>query len=242
MRQLIKSFIMFFMAFALFATVVFAWFTNTTENHIQPVNMDVMKRDVNLDIEYGKNGGSYESFEDPAELNAYLNNSLPADYYSIRVTISNNNDVLTPDMLVELSLKNIRASETDLPYDLTNFFFIENANIKLTWYQSLADYEYDNSYMIQNISLDTISNQEIIYKGLALENYRLSNLFDYVMDGETPIITNNISILGPTALPSRHILVVEFVIAFDPYTPNQGLGIQDGELLIDGLYSFIDQP
>ncbi|TNF07262.1 MAG: hypothetical protein EP317_05120 [Bacillota bacterium] len=241
MKNLVKSFVMFFIAFALFTTVVYAWFTNTTTNEVQPVNVDVMRRDVELDVEYGKNGGSYTSFDEPADLNAYLQNSLPADYVNIRVTIKNNNDILAPDMQVELSLKNIRSTISDLPYDLTNFFFLENANIKLTWYSSLADYENDTSYLIQNIGLDTISNDEIIYQGLPLENYRLSNLFDYTYEGENLVVTNNIGILDPTNLPSLHILVVEFVIGFDPYTPNDGTGIQNGELLIDGLYSFIGE-
>ncbi|MDX9692046.1 MAG: hypothetical protein RBT45_06260 [Acholeplasmataceae bacterium] len=241
MRNLFKSFIMFFIAFALFTTVVYAWFTNTTINEVQPVNVDVMRRDVELDIEYGKNGGSYTSFDEPAELNAYLQNSLPADFVNVRVTIRNNNDVSAPDMQVELSLKNVRASLSDLPYDLTDFFYLENANIKLTWYSSLVDYENDTSYLIQNIALDTISDDEVIYQGLPLYNERLSNLFDYTYEGEELVVTNNISILDPTNLPSLHIIVVEFVIGFDPYTPNQGVGIQDGELLIDGLYSFIGE-
>jgi hypothetical protein len=232
---------MFIIAFALFSTVVYAWFTNTTENHIEPVNVDLMKRDVELDIEYGRNGGSYNSFEEPADLNSYLSNSLPADYVSIRVTIKNNNDVLSPDMLLELSLKNVRATESDIPFDLTDFFYIENANIKLSWYSSLIDYENETSYLIQNIGLDTISNDVIHYQGLPLENYRLSNLFDYTLDGENLVIENNISILEPTYIASQHILVVEFIIGFDAYTPNEGLGIQNGELLIDGLYSYLDE-
>jgi hypothetical protein len=32
--------------------------------------------------------------------------------------------------------------------------------------------------------------------------------------------------------------VIEFSIGFDPYTPDEGLGFQNGELLIDGLYTF----
>ena len=68
----------------------------------------------------------------------------------------------------------------------------------------------------------------------------MSNLFDYYMDGGNMVIENNINVFEST-IASQHIVVIDFSIGLDPYTPDQGVGFQDGELLIDGLYSLIKE-
>jgi len=239
MRAVIVSLISFIMAFLLFATAVYAWFTISSENEIKNVDLNTIKRDVNLDIEYGKNGGSYESFNLPAELNAYLQSSLPGDLIYIRVTVENFNPVSSPDVLIEMELLNILSSETDIEYDLTDFFYIMDGMIELTWYHSIEDFQIDNSYLTQNIFLNRINDTEVIYQGIALESYRMSNLFNQVLINEELTVENNIRILDGTPLPSGGIVVIKFIIGFDAYTPNVG-GFQDGELGVDGLYSFLD--
>jgi hypothetical protein len=240
MRKIIPSLALFIAAFALFSTVVYAWFALSSQNDVEPVSLEVIDSDVDLTVEYGRNGGSYESFNDPADLNAYLSSTLPGDMINIKVTVANNNPTIAPDMLIALELLNIRSSETDIIYDLTDFFFLENANIKLTWYENLTELSVNNPYLIQNIELTPMDPTIINYQGIDLETYRLSNMFNHYEEGELTIIENNISILGETPLPSQHILVIEFNIGLDAYTPDQG-GFQNGELLIDGLYSLMDQ-
>jgi hypothetical protein len=239
MRAIIVSLISFIMAFLLFATAVYAWFTISSESKIQNVDLNLIKRDVDLSIEYGRNGGSYESFELPADLNAYLQSSLPGDLISIRVTVQNFNPESSPDLLIEMELLNILSSATDIEYDLTDFFYIVDGMIELTWYDSSENYQFENSYLVQNIFLNRIDENEIIYQGLALESYRFSNLFNQVLINDELITENNIRILEQTPMASGNIVEIIFTIGFDAYTPNQD-GFQDGELSVDGLYSFLD--
>ena len=237
MKQLVLAVIMFITSFLMFAAVVYAWFTLTNDNHIQPVNASIIERNVNLEMEYGKNGGSYESFDEPADINAYLQSSLPGDTIELRLTIENGNAIGDTDLNIEIVLMNIRASETGLDYDLTDFFFISNGMVTLTWYESRADLETQTSYLVQQISLDRIDENAIVYQGVELNSYRFSNIFDHEMNGETLEITNNVGILELTPISSGYLVVIEFTIGFDGYTPDVGTGFQDGELLIDGLYT-----
>ncbi|RJX27593.1 MAG: hypothetical protein C4537_00505 [Acholeplasma sp.] len=240
MKQLLKSSVMLIASIMLFTAVVYAWFSLSNENKVQPISQNVIERNINTEIEYGINGGGYESFENPADLNAYLSALNPGDAIDIRVTIANDNMIGTPDVPIDIMLYNIRASETEEIYDLTDFFALENGTITLTWYASIEDYNLDNAYLVQDISVTAIDTNTIDYIGVPLDNYRLSNLFNHYMDGETLVIENNIDILD-TAMVSQHIVVIEFSISFDPYTPDEGLGFQDGELLIDGLYTMLDE-
>lgn len=239
MKHLLKASIMLIASLALFTAVVFAWFTNSNYSNIQPVNAQMIERNLDMDIEFGINGGGYQSFDQPADINAYLSAMNPGDLINIKVIILNSNSISSPDLIVNIMLKNIRATETDEPYDLTHFFYLENGTIDLTWYQSIQDYYDLNSYNSQSILIDQIDNTSIDYIGIPLESYRLSNVFNHHMDGEELVVENNINILQ-TVLPSQQLIVVEFSIGLDPYTPDVGLGIQNGELLIDGLYTYIN--
>jgi len=237
---MLKASIMFIAALSLFVTVVFAWFTITSENFINPVNVNVIERDLQLDVEYGINGGAYESFENEAEINAYLSAMVPGDFVNIKVIAQNKNNLLSPDMNLDIILRNIRASITDIEYDLTDFFFLDNGTIKLTWYQNTSSYFANTPYLVNEIVLDMIDETNLDYLGVDLINYRLSNLFDYEMIDDVMIKTNNITILN-ALIPSQHIVVIEFSIGLDSYTPSKGLGIQNGELLVDGLYSIFNE-
>ncbi len=238
MRQLLKSSAMLITSIMLFTAVVYAWFSLSNENKVQPISQNVIERNINTEVEYGINGGGYESFENSADLNAYLSALNPGDSIDVRVTIANENMVGTPDVALDIMLYNIRASETEEIYDLTDFFALENGTITLTWYATIEDYNLNNSYLIQEITVNQIDSNTIDYVGVPLDNNRLSNLFNHYMDGETLVVENNIDILD-TQMISQHIVVIEFSISFDPYTPDQGLGFQDGELLIDGLYTIL---
>lgn len=240
MKQIIKSTFILFLTIAIFSTAVFAWFSLSNESNLQAVNAEVVKRELNLDIEYGINGGGYNSFDEPATLNAYLSSMLPGDSIDIRVIAENSNPFGNPDMQIDIVLDNIRAMETDIEYDLTDFFYIENGIITLTWYASSQDFINNNSYAINNIALDLIDETEIEYLGYDLEAYRMSNLFDYYMDGENIIMNNDITVFESN-LASQHIVTIEFLISLDPYTPDFGTGFQDGELLIDGLYALMNE-
>ncbi len=238
MRQLLKSSVMLITSIMLFTAVVYAWFTISNDNKVQPVSQNIIERNINTEVEYGINGGGYESFENPADLNAYLSALNPGDAIDIRVTIANDNMVGTPDVALDIMLYNIRASETEEIYDLTDFFALENGTITLTWYANIDEYNIDNPYLVQDVVISQIDTNTIDYIGVPLDNNRLSNLFNHYMDGETLVTENNIDILD-TSMISQHIVVIEFSISFDPYTPDQGLGFQDGELLIDGLYTVL---
>lgn len=240
MKQIIKSTFILIITIALFSTAVFAWFSLSNESNLQAVNAEVVKRELNLDIEYGINGGGYNSFSEPATLNAYLSSMLPGDSINIKVIVENSNILGDPDMQIDIVLDNIRAMETDIDYDLTDFFYIENGIITLTWYASSQDYIDNNSYLVNPIALDVIDETEIEYLGYDLETYRMSNLFDYYMDGEEIIMNNDITVFNSN-LASQHVVTIEFSITLDPYTPDFGAGFQDGELLIDGLYSLINE-
>ncbi len=237
MKQVITSLVMFIASFILLIGVVFAWFTVSNENSIQPISNSVISREVNLGVEYGINGGSYYSFNDPADINAYLNNMLPGDFINIRVTAENSNAIGAEDVTIDIMLRNIRATETDIPYNLTDFFTIYQGIITVTWYDSLEDYVNNIPLQSQNINLTQYDLNLIDYEGRDLEINRLSNLFNREMVGEELVIENNIDILN-TTFSSGQIIVIEFSIGFDPYTPDQGAGFQDGELLIDGLYTY----
>lgn len=237
MKQVITSLVMFIASFILLIGVVFAWFTVSNENSIQPISNSVISREVNLGVEYGINGGSYYSFNDPADINAYLNNMLPGDFINIRVTAENSNAIGAEDVTIDIMLRNIRATETDIPYNLTDFFTIYQGIITVTWYDSLEDYINNIPLQSQNINLTQYDLNLIDYEGRDLEINRLSNLFNREMVGEELVIENNIDILN-TTFSSGQIIVIEFSIGFDPYTPDQGAGFQDGELLIDGLYTY----
>jgi hypothetical protein len=240
MKQMIKASLMFLTALSLFVTVVFAWFTISSQNYINPVNVSVIERDLQLDVEYGINGGAYESFENEAEINAFLDAMIPGDFINIKVVVQNKNTLSSPDLSFDIILTNIRASVTDIEYDLTDFFFIENGTIKLTWYVSASAYFANDPYLIDEITLDIIDDTDILYLGYNLIEYRLNNLFDYEIIDDEIVKTNDITIFN-TTIQSQHVVVIEFSIGLDPYTPSKGLGIQNGELLIDGLYSMFDE-
>ncbi len=239
MKQMLKSVIMLITSIILFTAVVYAWFAVSNESNIQPLEGDVIRRDLDMDIEYGINGGGYTNFDDPAEINAYLSSMLPGDFINIKVVVRNSNPLGDEHMGLDIVLYNIRAMETDIAYDLTDFFFIDNGTIKLTWYASSADYSIDNAFLIENIAISPIDITPIEYLGYDLEPSRINNLFDHYLEGEDLIIENNITVLE-SSLASQHIVVIEFSIGLDPYTPNDGVGIQNGELLIDGLYTLIN--
>lgn len=240
MKQLVKATLMFIMSLTLFTAVVYAWFTNSNESNIQPVSAHMIERNLDMEVEFGINGGGYQNFDTPADINAYLSAMQAGDLINIRVVIQNANSLTSPDMDLSIMLYNIRSTETDEDYDLTDFFYLENGTIDLTWYLSLTDYYADNIYSTQSVMIDTIDDTPIEYIGIPLENSRLSNMFNHFMDGETLVVENNISILE-TLLPSQNIIVVEFSIGLDAYTPDRGAGFQNGELLIDGLYTLFDQ-
>ncbi len=240
MKEMIKSTIIIMITLAIFTTAVYAWFSLSNESNIQEVNTEVVTREVNLDIAYGINGGGYNSFNEPATINAYLSSMLPGDSINIKVTVENPNLIGDPDMHIDIVLDNIRASLTDIEYDLTDFFYIDNGIISLTWYASIEDLVTENAYAQNNIDLDMIDETAYEYLGYDLESYRLSNLFDYYMDGQEMVINNDITIFE-SSIASQHIVTIEFSITLDPYTPDFGTGFQDGELLIDGLYSLINE-
>jgi hypothetical protein len=240
MKQLLKATIMFIASLALFTAVVYAWFTNSNYSNIQPINANVIQRNVDMEVSFGINGGGYESFDEPSELNAYLSAMNAGDIINIRVVIQNTNEIDIPDMLLEIMLNNIHASDTEEPYDLTDFYYIENGTIDLTWYDSYQSLQLDQSYQTQSVLLDQIDETVIDYIGVSLESYRLSNVYNHYMDGETLVVENDITILN-TTLASQHLIVVQFNMGLDAYTPDQGFGFQDGELFIDGLYTFFSE-
>lgn len=240
MKQLLKSTIMFITSLVLFTAVVYAWFTNSNVSNIQPVNASMIERNLDMDVDFGINGGGYESFDQPADINAFLSSMQAGDQINIRVAILNSNSITAPDMLLNIMLYNIRATESDFEYDLTDFFYIVDGTMVLTWYQDINQYYAENPFQVQPILLSQIDETVIDYQGVALETYRLSNVFNHYMDGETLVVENNISILE-TTIPSGHLITVEFSIGLDGYTPDEGLGIQHGELLIDGIYTLFEQ-
>jgi hypothetical protein len=240
MKQLLKATVMFIASLTLLTAVIYAWFTNSNYSIIQPINNQVIQRNVDMEVQFGINGGGYESFNEPAEINAYLMAMNPGDFINIKVIIHNTNDVAIPDMLLEIMMNNIRATDTSDTYNLTDFYYIENGTIYLTWYDSPQSYELETSYQTQSVLLSQIDEASIDYIGVPLESYRLSNMFNHYMDGETMIIDNDITILN-TTLVSQHLIVVEFSLGLDPYTPDTGVGFQDGELFIDGLYTFFGE-
>ena len=238
MKKMMLSLATFLLIFMLFATLVYSWFTITYEHQVQPVSYDVIRRDVDLNVDFGKNGGSYNSFDEPSEINAYLQNTLPGDIINIRVTVQNSNPIGQSDVDLIIELMNIRSSFIDGDYDLTDFFYIENSEVILTWYDSLTDYEYNNSSGVQIITLDQLSEDIITFQGIPLYNERISNLFQMIeIEGEMTLV-NNIPIIE-TTIASLQVLVIQFNIGFDLYTPSVG-GYQDAELLIDGLYVYVE--
>lgn len=240
MKQLVKATIMFIASLSLFTAVVYAWFTNSNESNIQPVNASMIERNIDMDIDFGINGGGYQNFDQPADINAFLSTMQAGDQINIRVTIQNSNTIATPDMLLNIMLFNIRASESDIAYDLMDFFYIVDGTMNLSWYYNLEDYHAKNHYQTQSILLAQIDETLIEYVGVSLESYRLSNVLNHYMDGDNLVIENNITILE-TAIASQQIIVVEFSIGLDGYTPSFGTGIQNGELLIDGIYTLFEQ-
>lgn len=240
MKKVIVSLISFLSSIMLLTAVVFAWFTITNENNIQEVSNNVVDSQVDLDIEYGINGGDYVAFNNPADLNSYLHSLLPGDQIDIRVVVQNFAAPTDPNLDIDITLMNIRASETGSLYDLTDFFYIDSGTIHLNWYASSIEFYNENPYLTENIMLDQINSNIITYQGVDLNPYRFSNVFDYQMDGENMIIDNNVNILNATPLPSGQLITIEFSIGFDAYTPDQGIGFQDGELSIDGLYTLFE--
>lgn len=240
MKQLLKATIMFISSLALFTAVVYAWFTNSNYSNIQPMNVQTIERNLDMDIEFGINGGGYSSFDNPADINAYLSAMKPGDLINIRVVILNSNSLASPDLDLNIMLFNIRASETSAPYDLTNYFYLENGTINLTWYQNINEYYASNPYSIQSILISQINETQIEYIGVSLQSYRLSNIFNHYMVGEDLIIENNIDVLE-TTIASQELIIVEFSLGLDAFTPDDEIGIQDGELLIDGLYTFFEE-
>ncbi|PKK97553.1 MAG: hypothetical protein CVV58_00645 [Tenericutes bacterium HGW-Tenericutes-3] len=240
MKKIVISLIMFIASFMLLTAVIFAWFTLTDTNEVQNVANNIVDSQVELDIEYGINGGGYESFDEPADLNAYLRSTLPGDQINVRVIVQNFAAPTDPDLNIDITMLNILASASGDTYNLTDFFYIELGTIYLNWYASSTDYYSENPYSTQNILLDRIDESTIMYMGLALNDYRFSNVFNYYMDGESMVVENNIHILDATPLPSGQIITIEFSIGFDAYTPDFGEGFQDGELSIDGLYTLFE--
>lgn len=240
MKKVVVSIIMFISSFMLLTAVIFAWFTLTDTNNIQEVSSSVMDNQVELDIEYGINGGDYTSFNEPATLNSFLHSVLPGDEINIRVTVQNLAALGDPDLNLDITMLNILASADPSGYDLTDFFYISSGTVTLTWYASGSDYIMQNPYLVDDILLDRIDENPIEYMGVELNPYRFSNIFDYTLEGEVMTIENNVNILEATPLPSGQIVTIEFSIGFDAYTPDYGIGFQNGELSIDGLYTLFD--
>ncbi|HRX45106.1 MAG TPA: hypothetical protein P5091_03595, partial [Acholeplasmataceae bacterium] len=93
MKQLLKATVMFIASLTLLTAVIYAWFTNSNYSIIQPINNQVIQRNVDMEVQFGINGGGYESFNEPAEINAYLMAMNPGDFINIKVIIHNTNDV-----------------------------------------------------------------------------------------------------------------------------------------------------
>lgn len=237
MKRLLSSLTMFIASFILLIGVVFAWFTMTNETEIRPFGNSIIERDVNIGLEYGINGGSYFTFEEPADINAFLNSMIPGDMIDLRVTIENTNAIGAEDVTIDIMLDNVRSSESDIEYNLTDFFYIHQGIITVTWYDNIADYINNVPSLIQEISLNRFDANTVDYLGYPLEMDRLSNLMVRNWVEGAWVVENNIEILN-TTFSSGQFLVITFSIGFDPYTPDEGLGFQNGELLIDGLYTF----
>ena len=240
MKQLLKATVMFIASLTLLTAVIYAWFSNSNYSDIQPMNAQTIERNLDMDIEFGINGGGYSSFEDSADINAYLSAMNAGDLINIRVVILNSNSLASPDLDLNIMLFNIRASETTSLYDLTDYFYLDNGTINLTWYHSINEYYAENSYSTQSILIDQINEAQVDYIGLPLHSYRLSNIFNHYMDGENLIIENNIGVLE-TTIASQELIIVEFSLGLDAYAPEDEIGIQNGELLIDGLYTFFEE-
>lgn len=240
MRSMIQSVIFLITSILLLSAVVFAWFSITQESSIQPISANVIRRDIDFDVAYGKNGGSYVDFNDPADINAFLKGFAAGDTLNIRVIVENKNLISDPDLPLSVRLFNIRSTETEIEYDLLDFYSLQDQTVYLTWYENLAQYDYENPYATNSIVLDIIDPTEVIYDGVALMPSRISNMLDYYINEFDEIVKeNNISIFEGT-IASKEILVIEFAFYLDPYTP-EGLGFENGELLIDGLYSFFGE-
>lgn len=233
MKTLPSTLLMFIASLMLFFAVVYAWFTITDVNVIQPLSQGIIERDVQMDILYGMNGGGYESFDEPAQINAFLNGMMPGDRLDIQVIIQNNNPIGTPDILLFIKMMNIRASFSESEYDLTDYFFLLEREITLTWYDSDEDYQENLPSLIQVLTLNALDDSEIVVLGKPLYESRLSNLFH---QNTQDVIENDIHILN-TQLATGKILVITFSIGLDPYTPGTVWGLQHGSLFIDGLYA-----
>lgn len=237
MKQVLISLIMFVTAFLLFVSVIYAWFSLSDEADIQPLSSGIIDHQVDVEIEFGKNGGATNSFLDPADLNAFLDSTIPGDFVDVKVIVLNNNPVGTNGIILNIQLMNIMASITDVEYDLTDFFYINQGTVTLTWYESEVQYVNLNPYLIQPILLDTIDNNPVVYYGIELQTYRLSNVFNHHLVGQDLIIENNVTALESGLLQSGQRVVIEFSIGLDSYTPDSHTGFQLGELSIDGVYT-----
>ncbi len=237
MKQVTISLIMFISAFLLLITVLYAWFSMSDTADLQPLSSDIVDNQVDLELEFGRNGGGTSSFAEPVDLNAFLDSTIPGDFVDVKIIVSNNNLLSSPAIILNIKLMNILASNTQSEYDLTDFFYLEQGLITLTWYASEDDLINSNPYLVQPITINQIDTSAIDYFGIELENYRLSNLFDHEWVGIELITENNISVLEDMQLSSSHRLVIEFSIGLDQFTPDSHEGFQLGELSIDGLYT-----
>jgi hypothetical protein len=93
----------------------------------------------------------------------HFNNMIPGDTIDLRVTVENTNAIGAEDMTIDIMLNNIRSTDTEIEYDLTDFFYIYAGIITVTWYDNLADYMSNTPLQVQQITLNRFNQDQWIF-------------------------------------------------------------------------------
>lgn len=191
-KSISLSIIMFVLSLLLFAVSSFAWFALSDAAKVDPFVVGVSKYDANIEIEIRKNStleADYQLFTSKSEIQAFLNNALPADQFDFRIKIQN---LSTNLVSTNIYFNNILSANTSL--DMRDVFLLVDGQIVVD----------GNTIQPTKKNLD-----ETIIADQVLSLNRLSN---YIDDN------NTFTIYEELQLEVNDTIFITFSLAFDETT------------------------
>ena len=213
-KQLTANIMFFIVAFIIFISSAFAWFNLSSKSDLKGINTNVddLKNAINLEVK--RNNGEFQIIDTQTALTNLFKYTVPGDFYTFRIVINNKTD---KERSLFGTIQNIE-SEGDSDYDLTNVFYLDKVNIKIT---------DDKNQEVSNTSsyLTPKSDLEVTVYEQTLSLYRLNNLMN---DSDNLVVFYNL------VLQAKEKAEITFSIVYDIKTTN--INYQYNELTFDSIF------
>ena len=208
LRKMFFSIVSTFLSLLLLIFSVYAWSTLNSNVTVDEIVLKASELKINYVLEVKKNKQEFINIETRSEFIQLFTNAIPADTFTIRLTIINASN---RDTTLNIMLTNIISESNDSAFDMRDVFYIEKGLVRIN----------REDYYLQVNSTETkvVHDQE-------LNLYNFNNL----------ISDNYLYLVRNYKLTVNEPLTVEFTIVYDQNTSR--IEYQGGKLNIGSIYIY----